>query len=201
MPAAAEFQHTLAKAATISGSSLHTGEKVSLKIHPAPANQRDQIQAQGSADEPTIDAKIENVKTVERATTIGEGRCACTPSSTCSPRSPDSAWTTRSSRWTPTSRRSATAARWPYVEAIKKAGIAPQEAPRRFFHVREPIARRDEKRLAADDRAGRRFRISCTQVGPDGRFTQFITTEITPAIYEKEIAPARTFVFYEDVRP
>ncbi len=45
------------------------------------------------------------------------------------------------------------------------------------------------------------FRISCTQAGPDGRFTQFISTEITPAIYEKEIAPARTFVFYEDVQP
>ena len=45
------------------------------------------------------------------------------------------------------------------------------------------------------------FRISCTQVGPDGRFTQFYSTEITPAIYEKEIAPARTFVFYEDVKP
>ncbi len=27
----------------------------------------------------------------------------------------------------------------PYVELIKKAGIAPQEAPRRFFDVREPI--------------------------------------------------------------
>ena len=45
------------------------------------------------------------------------------------------------------------------------------------------------------------FRISCTQVGPEGRFTQFYSTEITPAIYEKEIAPARTFVFYEDLKP
>ena len=51
------------------------------------------------------------------------------------------------------------------------------------------------------DRAGSAFRISCTQVGPEGRFTQFYSTEITPAIYEKEIAPARTFVFYEDVKP
>jgi UDP-3-O-[3-hydroxymyristoyl] N-acetylglucosamine deacetylase/3-hydroxyacyl-[acyl-carrier-protein] dehydratase len=45
------------------------------------------------------------------------------------------------------------------------------------------------------------FRISCTQVGPEGRFTQFYSAEITPAIYEKEIASARTFVFYEDVKP
>ncbi|MEA3197776.1 MAG: hypothetical protein QOF32_1828, partial [Gammaproteobacteria bacterium] len=45
------------------------------------------------------------------------------------------------------------------------------------------------------------FRVSCTQVGPEGRFTQFYSTEITPATYEKEIASARTFVFYEDVKP
>src|SRR2546421_446468 len=45
-----------------------------------------------------------------------------------------------------------------------------------------------------------KFRISCTQVGPSGQFTQFLSTEITPTIYEREIAPARTFVFYEDVQ-
>jgi len=38
-------------------------------------------------------------------------------------------------------------------------------------------------------------------VGPEGRFTQFYSTEVTPTIFEREIAPARTFVFYEDVQP
>ena len=46
-----------------------------------------------------------------------------------------------------------------------------------------------------------KFRISCTQVGPGGRFTQYLSAEITPDFYEKEIATARTFVFYEDVKP
>jgi UDP-3-O-[3-hydroxymyristoyl] N-acetylglucosamine deacetylase/3-hydroxyacyl-[acyl-carrier-protein] dehydratase len=46
-----------------------------------------------------------------------------------------------------------------------------------------------------------KFRISCTQAGPNGQFAQFLSTEITPAIYEREIAPARTFVYYEDVQP
>jgi UDP-3-O-[3-hydroxymyristoyl] N-acetylglucosamine deacetylase/3-hydroxyacyl-[acyl-carrier-protein] dehydratase len=44
-----------------------------------------------------------------------------------------------------------------------------------------------------------KFRVSCTQAGPNGRFTQFFSTEITPAIFERELAPARTFVYYEDV--
>jgi len=51
--------------------------------------------------------------------------------------------------------------------------------------------------LLPDDK----FRISCTQAGPENRFTQYLSTEITPAIFEREIAPARTFVYYEDVQP
>jgi len=44
------------------------------------------------------------------------------------------------------------------------------------------------------------FRISCTQAGPNNRFTQFLSMEVTPAIFEREIAPARTFVYYEEVQ-
>ena len=51
--------------------------------------------------------------------------------------------------------------------------------------------------LLPDDK----FRISCTQAGPNNKFTQFLSMEVTPAAFEREIAPARTFVFYEDVKP
>src|ERR1041385_5845376 len=73
MPAASEFQQTLSKTASLSGTSLHTGEKVTLKLHPAPADHGIKFKRKDLQDEPTIDAKIENLKTVERATTIGEG--------------------------------------------------------------------------------------------------------------------------------
>jgi UDP-3-O-[3-hydroxymyristoyl] N-acetylglucosamine deacetylase/3-hydroxyacyl-[acyl-carrier-protein] dehydratase len=46
-----------------------------------------------------------------------------------------------------------------------------------------------------------KFRISCTQAGPNNRFTQYLSMEVTAAAFEREIAPARTFVFYEDVQP
>jgi UDP-3-O-[3-hydroxymyristoyl] N-acetylglucosamine deacetylase / 3-hydroxyacyl-[acyl-carrier-protein] dehydratase len=87
------------------------------------------------------------------------------------------------------------------VEVIKKAGTAPQEAPRRFFDVREPIHVESKSGsllvLLPDDK----FRVSCTQAGPNNRFTQFFSAEISPALYEREIAPARTFVYYEEVAP
>ena len=73
MAATPELQHTLGKSAGFSGTSLHTGEKVTLKLHPAPVDHGIKFKRADLQDEPTIDARIENLKTVERATTIGEG--------------------------------------------------------------------------------------------------------------------------------
>src|SRR5437868_13063053 len=73
MSSTLEFQHTLGKAAGFSGTSLHTGEKVSLKLHPAPVDHGIKFKRKDLQDEPTIDARVDNLKTVERATTIGEG--------------------------------------------------------------------------------------------------------------------------------
>src|SRR5438445_13138796 len=73
MASTPELQYTVSKTASFSGTSLHTGEKASLKLHPAPANHGIKFKRKDLQDEPTIDAKIDNLKTVERATTIGEG--------------------------------------------------------------------------------------------------------------------------------
>src|SRR5437899_13054798 len=73
MPSAPELQNTVAKAASFSGTALHTGDKVTLKLHPAPVDHGIKFKRKDLQDEPTIDVKIENLKTVERATTIGEG--------------------------------------------------------------------------------------------------------------------------------
>lgn len=196
----AEFQHTLAKAASVSGISLHTGAKVSLKIQPAPVDSGIKFKRKDLQDEPTIDATINNVKTVERATTIGEGSMRVHTVehvlSALSALGVDNAMVEMDANEPPIGDGSALA----YVEAIKKAGVLPQETPRRLFHVREPISIETKSGsilvLLPDDE----FRISCTQAGPAGRFTQFLSTTITPAIYEREIAPARTFVYYEDVQ-
>jgi UDP-3-O-[3-hydroxymyristoyl] N-acetylglucosamine deacetylase / 3-hydroxyacyl-[acyl-carrier-protein] dehydratase len=89
----------------------------------------------------------------------------------------------------------------PFVELVKKAGVVAQDARRSFFSVDAPVHVETKggslMTIVPDDK----FRVSCTNVGPDGRFSQFLSLEITPEIYEKEIAAARTFVFYEDVEP
>ncbi|MGH8094285.1 MAG: bifunctional UDP-3-O-[3-hydroxymyristoyl] N-acetylglucosamine deacetylase/3-hydroxyacyl-ACP dehydratase [Chthoniobacterales bacterium] len=201
MPSAAEFQHTLAKAASLSGTSLHTGARVSLKIQPAPVDSGIKFKRKDLEDEPTVDATIANVKTVERATTIGEGSMRVHTVehvlSALAALEVDNAVVEMDANEPPIGDGSALG----YVEAIRKAGVVTQEAPRLLFHVREPISVESKSGALLVILPDEAFRISCTQAGPEGRFTQFFSTAITPAIYEREIAPARTFVYYEDVKP
>ena len=200
MPAAAEFQHTLAKTASLGGTALHTGAKVSLKIQPAPVDSGIKFKRTDLQDEPTVDATIANVKTVERATTIGEGSMRVHTvehvlSALCA-LEVDNAIVEMDANEPPIGDGSALA----FVEAIRKAGLVAQEAPRPIFTAREAISIESKTGslliILPDDE----FRISCTQAGPNNRFSQFLSTAITPAIFEREIAPARTFVYYEDVQ-
>ena len=196
-----QLQHTLAKSASISGSSLHTGEKVTLTIHPAPPGHGWKFKRKDLRDEPIIDARIDYVKSVERSTTIADGNAKVHTVehvlSALSGMDVDNALIEMDENEPPICDGSAQ----PFVEMIKKAGREEQPVPRSVFQVTEPIhieTKSGSIMIIVPDPG---FRVSCTQVGPDGRFTQYYSTEITPAIYEKEIAPARTFVFYEDVKP
>ncbi|HZJ38695.1 MAG TPA: bifunctional UDP-3-O-[3-hydroxymyristoyl] N-acetylglucosamine deacetylase/3-hydroxyacyl-ACP dehydratase [Chthoniobacterales bacterium] len=196
-----EPQQTLARSASVSGTSLHTGERVTLKLQPAPIDFGLKFKRKDLQDEPTIDATIANLKTVERATTIGEGSMRVHTVehvlSSLSAMGVDNAVIEMDANEPPIGDGSAR----PYVDLIKKAGIVAQEASRRVFDVREPIHVETKSGSILIILPDTKFRISCTQAGPNGQFAQFLSTEITPAIYEREIAPARTFVYYEDVQP
>jgi len=198
---ATELQHTVTKPASLSGTSLHTGEKVTLRLHPAPVDHGIKFRRKDLQDEPTIDAKIDNLKTVERATTIGEGSVRVHTVehvlSALSAMGVDNAIIEMDANEPPIGDGSAL----PYVDVIKRAGVVAQESPRKIFDIREPMHVETKTGALLVVLPDERFRISCTQAGPNNRFTQFLSTEITPAVFEREIAPARTFVYYEDVQP
>ncbi len=200
MPAL-EFQHTVARTASLSGTALHTGDKVTLKLQPAPVDHGIKFKRKDLQDEPTIDANIENLKTVERATTIGEGSVRVHTVehilSALSAMGVDNAIVEMDANEPPIGDGSAQ----PYVDLIKKAGVTAQDEPRKFFDVREPMHVETKTGALIVLLPDNKFRISCTQAGPNNRFTQFLSTEVTPAYFEREIAPARTFVYYEDVKP
>jgi len=195
------LQTTLAKTASISGSSLHTGENVTLTLRPAPPGHGRKFQRKDLTDEPIVEAKIENVKTVERSTTLAEGSVKVHTVehilSALAGMGVDNVLVEMDANEPPIGDGSSQ----PYVELVKKAGIVEQPVSRPEYHVSEPIFLETKSGSLMTIVPDAAFRVSCTQVGPDGRFTQYYSTEITPEIYEKEIAPARTFVFYEDVKP
>src|SRR5436190_16735304 len=201
MPASPELQQTVSKTASFSGTALHTGEKVTLKLHPAPADHGIKFRRKDLQDEPTVDAKIENLKTVERATTIGEGPVRVHTVehvlAALWAMGVDNTVVEMDANEPPIGDGSAQ----PYVDLIRKAGVTAQEEPRKFFDVRDTMHVESKTGallvLLPDDK----FRISCTQAGPNNQFTQFLSLEIAPAIFEREIASARTFVYYEDVKP
>ena len=195
-----EKQRTLASSASLTGRALHTGENVTLTILPAPIGHGFKFQRTDLPDEPIVDAAAAYVKTVERATTLVQGMVKIHTVehvlSALTGMGVDNALIQMDANEPPIGDGSASE----YIALINNAGIVEQDAPRRYIEIREPLTIESNGSILVI-LPDTKFRVSCTQVGPEGRFTQFLSTEITPEIYEKEIAPARTFVFYEDVKP
>ncbi|MCB1233795.1 MAG: bifunctional UDP-3-O-[3-hydroxymyristoyl] N-acetylglucosamine deacetylase/3-hydroxyacyl-ACP dehydratase [Verrucomicrobiae bacterium] len=201
MSTASHFQQTLASSATLAGTSLHTGEKVSLTLKPAPPGHGLKFRRVDLPDKPFIDAHVDNVQTVERATTLAQGSVKVHTVehviSALTGMGIDNAVIEMDANEPPIGDGSAL----PYVECIKKAGVSQQDEWRSVFEIRETIHLETREGSLVTIVPDKDFRVSCTQVGPDGRMTQYFSTKVTPELYETEIAPARTFVFYEDVQP
>ena len=197
----AEMEHTVAASATLEGTSLHTGAKVTLTIKPAPAGHGFKFRRIDLDDQPFIDADVDKVQTVERATTLAEGSVKVHTvehvlSALCG-MGVDNAIIEMDANEPPIGDGSSK----PFVELIKQAGTVAQDKYRKVYEVREPIHIETKSGSLVTIVPDKKFRVSVTNVGPDGRFTQYFSSEVNAELYEKEIAPARTFVYYEDVKP
>lgn len=185
----------------MTGTSLHTGEQVTLTLQPAPENFGFKFRRIDLEDKPFIPALVEKVQKVERATTIAEGGVNVHTVehviSALAGMGVDNAIIEMDANEPPIADGSS----MPFVELIKSAGLEEQKEARKVFEVREPIYQETRDGTILTIVPDKKFRISCTNVGPEGRFTQYFSTEITPETYEKEIAAARTFVYYEDIAP
>jgi len=170
-------------------------------MKPAPVDYGIKFRRIDLDDQPFIDAHVSKVQTVERSTTLAQGSVKVHTVehviSALSGMGVDNAIIEMDANEPPIGDGSAR----PFVDCIKKAGIEEQDANLSVFEIREPIHMETKGGSLITIVPDKAFRISCTQVGPDGRMTQFYSVEVTPENYEKEIAAARTFVFYEDVEP
>src|SRR5204863_5399054 len=81
---------------------------------------------------------------------------------------------------------------------IEPAGISPQPEKREPYMATAPLEFEVGESVMSVFPHDR-LKITCTSADKQGRFTQFYSAEISPEIWERELAHARTFCFYEEI--
>ena len=191
-------QQTLNRPASFSGLGLHSGNRVNMTILPAPANSGVRFRRVDLDGKPEIEARVENISETNRSTTLAKGNVKVHTVehvlATLAGYGIDNAIVELDANEPPIADGSARE----FCKIIQAAGIAPQPEKREFFTPTEPIEVRHGETvmtLFPDEQ----FKITCTSADKAGRFTQFYSTEVTPKTWEKELAHARTFCFYEEL--
>ncbi|HAT19069.1 MAG: bifunctional UDP-3-O-[3-hydroxymyristoyl] N-acetylglucosamine deacetylase/3-hydroxyacyl-ACP dehydratase [Roseibacillus sp.] len=200
-PINTDKEYTLAGPATLEGTSLHTGQKVTLTIKPAPGGHGFKFRRVDLPDKPIIDADVDRVEQVERATTLASGSVRVHTVehvlSALTGMGVDNALIEMDANEPPIGDGSAR----PFVDLVRKAGVEEQDSRRKTWEIREPIHFDGKNGSHITIVPYRGFRVSVTNLSRLGKFTQYFSSEVTPELYESEIAPARTFTFYEDIKP
>jgi UDP-3-O-[3-hydroxymyristoyl] N-acetylglucosamine deacetylase / 3-hydroxyacyl-[acyl-carrier-protein] dehydratase len=193
-------QCTLREATTVKGVGLHTGEHVTLTLHPAPENHGFRFRRTDIDGQPTVLADVSKVFATNRGTVLKDGDAQVSTVehllSALVCLGVDNVLIDVDGGEVPIMDGSAA----PFVAAIEAAGIVELEAERLVFDLREPINFKDEATgaeylaLPSDDYTlTTLIDFNSPVLGP-----QFATLEGTPQ-YKTEIAPARTFVFLHEL--
>ncbi|PIU83861.1 MAG: 3-hydroxyacyl-[acyl-carrier-protein] dehydratase FabZ [Elusimicrobia bacterium CG06_land_8_20_14_3_00_38_11] len=189
-------QKTISKEVSYSGTGLHTGNNVSIKLKPATENMGIIFVRCDLPDNPKIKADISNVLTTVRGTTVGldEKTSVHTVEHLLAALFAfgiDNLIIEMNSNEPPIADGSAL----PFVELIKKAGIIELQNEKKCFNLSETVVYKNDDVLITASPSNR-FHISCTIIYNHPLLkNQFLSLDITPEIFEKEIAPARTFCF------
>jgi UDP-3-O-[3-hydroxymyristoyl] N-acetylglucosamine deacetylase/3-hydroxyacyl-[acyl-carrier-protein] dehydratase len=191
-------QQTLKDSISFSGIGLHSGNRVNMTILPAPANSGVRFRRLDLDGRPEIEARVENVVDTQRSSTIAKGNVKVHTVehvlAALAGYGIDNAVIELDANEPPIADGSSRE----FCKLIQEAGIAAQAEKKEFFTPTEPIEIRSGETvmtLFPDDQ----FKITCTSSDKKSRFTQFYSTEVTPKTWERELAHARTFCFYEEI--
>jgi len=165
---------------------------------PAPPNSGVRFRRVDLEGKPEIEARVENVVENNRSTTLAKGNTRVHTVehvlATFAGYGIDNAIVELDSNEPPIADGSARE----YCKMVQEAGIVPQEERRETYSVTEPIElEMGETVMTLFPDEG--YKLSCTSSDRGGRFTQFYSVELSPKTWEKELAHARTFCFYEEI--
>jgi UDP-3-O-[3-hydroxymyristoyl] N-acetylglucosamine deacetylase / 3-hydroxyacyl-[acyl-carrier-protein] dehydratase len=191
-------QQTLRQPAGFSGVGLHSGNRVNMTFLPAPPDFGIRFRRIDLDGKPEIEARVENVSTTNRSTSLFKGNAKIHTVehvlAAFAGRGIDNAIVELDANEPPIADGSARE----YVKMIESAGVVPQGARREVYKVHTPIELEiGETLMAIFPHDG--FKISCTSSDKKGRYSQFYSVEVSPETWQRDLAHARTFCFYEEI--
>jgi len=191
-------QQTLRKPARLSGTGLHSGNRVNLTLLPAPANSGIRFRRTDLDGKPEIEALVENVADTERSTTLAKGNIRIHTVehvlAALSGWGIDNAIIELDASEPPIGDGSSSAIN----KAIEETGLEKLDSHRELYRLTEPVElQAKDSHVAAFPFDG--LKISCTSADNKNRYTQFFSLELNPGSWRQEIARARTFCFYEEI--
>lgn len=197
MPAVLQ-QQTLSGPASFSGVGLHSGNRVTMTFLPAPPNTGIRFRRVDLEGKPEIEARVENVVENNRSTTLAKGNTRIHTVehvlAAFAGYGIDNAIVELDANEPPIADGSARE----YCRMVQDAGIVPQDERREVYAITEPIELEMGETLMTLFPSDR-FRLTCTSADRQGRFTQHYSLDLSAKTWEKELAQARTFCFYEEI--
>jgi UDP-3-O-[3-hydroxymyristoyl] N-acetylglucosamine deacetylase/3-hydroxyacyl-[acyl-carrier-protein] dehydratase len=191
-------QQTIGRPVSFSGIGLHSGNRVNMTFLPAAPGAGIRFRRVDLEGKPEIEARVENVVETNRSTTIGKGNTKIHTVehvlATFAGFGIDNAIVELDANEPPIADGSARE----YCKMIDSAGLVAQPERREAYTVTEPIELQmgeTEMALFPNDV----FKLTCTSSDKHGRFTQMFSVEISPKTWERDLAHARTFCFYEEI--
>ena len=195
-------QTTLGGSFSLYGKGLHTGLNLTVTFNPAPENTGYKIQRIDLEGQPVIDAIADNVVETKRGTVLQQGEARVSTvehgMSALYASGIDNCLIQVNGPEFPILNGASDM----YVDKIENVGIIEQNAPKDFYIIRKKIEVRYEE-------SG-----SVITILPDNDFSitamcsfnsKFVSSQFATLDniknYSKEIAPARTFVFVQDIVP
>lgn len=194
------LQHTLSQSISFEGKGLHTGQYARMTVEPAPVDCGIKFIRSDIGDSAVVEALAENVSNTARSTTLSCGGISVSTVehllSALTGMGIDNAIVRMDNVEVPILDGSAR----PYVEAVLKAGICAQDAPRKLIRLTEEIE-------VKDDRSGSFIRITPSEK-PEIEVTVDFGSKVLgvqkagwsmDTDYAGEIGPCRTFVFFHEI--
>ena len=194
-------QRTIAKETSCVGTGLHTGVESKITFKPAPEDFGIRFKRMDVNGCPEIKADIDHVVDISRGTTIEENGVRIHTVehalASCVGIGLDNVLIELSEKEPPVMDGSAI----DFVEALLKAGVVKQNAPKNYLHIDEAVGYTDAARgVDIHIMPSDQFRVTfMLDYDYKSLGTQFTTMDEVEKNFASEIAPARTFCFLSEI--